>query len=171
MMQLLVTNDAEIIRQVDGLSQSIQKRVLEPVLAQAGKMIADAAAGLVRVQTGLLKRSIGTSGVKTYKHGTSGATMYIAAGPRRGFRRLVKRNRSGTITGFTGRNVARGTADARNPVLYAHLVERGHSGPHPAPAYPFMEPVEQEVSPAIEAMARDRITAGISVELANLSSK
>ena len=36
---------------------------------------------------------------------------------------------------------------------HAHLVERGHGGPKPAPAYPFMEPAvemkEQEILDAI----------------------
>jgi HK97 gp10 family phage protein len=51
------------------------------------------------------------------------------------------------------------------PRNYAHLVEFGHGGPHPAPAHPFMRPAFDEgKAAAIQAVA-DKIRLDVEEEL------
>jgi hypothetical protein len=51
------------------------------------------------------------------------------------------------------------------PALIAHLVEFGHGGPKPAPAYPFIRPAWEESREACIAAIRDTLEAGIVTEL------
>ncbi|MEN6633476.1 MAG: HK97 gp10 family phage protein [Candidatus Polarisedimenticolia bacterium] len=122
------TGQAALMRELGAFSRAIQDRVLAPVVKEAGKLIASAASALVPVRSGLLKRSIGVSKIHTYRHAGSD-TLFIAAGPRRGFRRALKFNRKGRIAGFFGAKKSAGmaTGQVANPVRYAHLVERGHA--------------------------------------------
>lgn len=143
---------------------------LEPVLREISKMVAAEAKARVRSKSGLLVASIGTSPVRRYRNSGS-RTIYIAVGPRRGFRRVVTQAKRGGIKKLgKGRSAAIEAAAGgwkaagiQNPVKYAHLVEggRGPSVARPggilyshslrrgfgtsvaaAPPHPFMAPAE-----------------------------
>jgi len=52
----------------------------------------------------------------------------------------------------------------RRPVRYAHLVEKGHGGPHPAGAHPFLEPALAQGAAGATAAMESVILAFISRE-------
>lgn len=91
-----------------------RRKIMRPAIGEAASAVAKAARARVPVETGLLKKSIGTS-VKTTKKGN----VVGVIGPRRGFKQQVNR---------PSRIVQNTTAD---PTKYAHLVEFGtaHSAP------------------------------------------
>jgi HK97 gp10 family phage protein len=102
---------------------SLQKRVRSNVQRKAVRrmttlVLKSARAGLTRIRTGQLKKSLGSK-VKAYR---SGIVLGIV-GPRKGHKI--------TVTNAAGETVN------IDPVFYAHLVEFGtvHS-----PAYPFLRP-------------------------------
>lgn len=49
-----------------------------------------------------------------------------------------------------------------DPAKIAHLVENGHGGPHPAPAYPFLRPAFEQNVGRIEQIFTEEVSAGIT---------
>lgn len=113
----------ELAENFNALPVTLQRRALRPALLKIAKRMVVTAMGLVRVRTGMLRESI------TYK------------------RTREKQGRESVIVGPTRAQVKQLTSTAwwrhfmgRWPTRYAHLIERGHGGPRPAPAYPFLAP-------------------------------
>ncbi len=48
-----------------------------------------------------------------------------------------------------------------DPTKYGKLVEKGHGGPHPAKAYPFLVPALNEVQRGFNGDAGEKILRGI----------
>lgn len=113
------------------------------------------------LETGLLKKSIGFR-VYTSKDGIPGAVI----GPRRGFKEPVTGRKRGRARLLTKRQKAAGVAgqSLRNPIKYAHLVEFGHGGKHPAGPHPFMRPAYEETKYDVEFIVGEEIHKGIESE-------
>ena len=105
-----MTGNAELDRRLRLLPDKLQSRVVKKGIRAAGKPILKTAKARVPVETGALKKSLGTK-LKTYRH--SGNSVLII-GPR---------------------TDDRYTKGERKPHKYAHLVERGTKH---IPAVPFM---------------------------------
>jgi hypothetical protein len=54
-----------------------------------------------------------------------------------------------------------------DPVLTSHLVEKGHGGPHPAKAHPFLRPAAESQFPLMEG----RYGAALRAEIDRLARK
>lgn len=85
--------------------------------------------------------------------------IFATKGKRR--RKLLGNMIGNAIAGEEGPSVIAGVDLKKAP--HAHLVEFGHGGPHPAPAYPFLRP-------AIAA-ARSRVVAIIETALRRLLAR
>jgi len=173
-MSLKLEGAGELIRELENLPGKIVRRVMRNALRKAGGFFADAAQSRVPSETGLLRQSIGLSKPKWY---ASSGTMFVAAGPRRGYRRAVSRTARGLR--FLGPRASEAAeklgASIRNPVHYAHLVEGGrksfigHFGRatfvNPAvPARPFMARAFAATKAAMEITLRSELAAGIERE-------
>lgn len=129
---------AEVLSVLDGLSRKLNRKLGRAAVSAAASRVSKRAKQLARVDTNLLKKSIGTK-VKMYK----GAAVAVI-GPRKGFRQEVTR-KSGNV-------------QIADPVKYAHLVELGTKL---APAYPFLKPaIEGQQAELRQAMA-DSIAKGL----------
>jgi HK97 gp10 family phage protein len=123
--------------------QALARRHVRQGVARAGRLIARAAKVTVRVDTGLLRTSLGVK-VKTFRG--SGVTVAMV-GPRVGIR-AVKRVR------FKGRFAGQPLVGI--PTKYGHLVEKGTSRSR---AFPFLRPAlasqqQQALGAIAEAAAR-----------------
>jgi HK97 gp10 family phage protein len=111
-----VTGLAETIKAMKALPEKTSRKVLPPAVRAAARPVTLAArANLSRnksVETGLLKKSLGVI-VRRYKNVT-----WAGIGPRTGFKKVID-------------------GKARNPVRYAHFVEKGTSRQSPKP---FLRP-------------------------------
>ena len=148
----VLIGDRELIEAMGRLTVSIRNKILGPILREAGRTLAVAIAP--PVETGLLKASIGFGKLRTYTD-----TVYVAVGPRRGFRKATRVNALGRRVAY-GKNLPPDIKgpNIRNPVHYAHLVERGTKF---AAAQPFMAPAFESVGPSILATAEAQLRAAI----------
>lgn len=151
----------DAMRRLNGIKTGKKNRILRTAATKAARLLARAAKANLRdrrkdqkkdgiTRTGQLRLSIGSK-VETYGDGIVVALI----GPRRGFRIQV-----GTRT-RDGKKGKAGDPIYHDPANVAHLVEYGHKGPSPAPAYPFMRPAWEQNKSAIERIYRDEINAGI----------
>lgn len=106
-----------------------------------GQQIAQAAKARVRRRFGFLAQQISVS----FSPKSLRARVGIVAG-------------AFNLPGSAG--ISRGQRVAR-PTKYAHLIEYGHGGPHPAPPFPFMRPSVEAERGAFDARMR---AAGKAVE-------
>jgi HK97 gp10 family phage protein len=118
------------------LQRKAMRRANAPVLKAAKGLLAD------NKRTGQLRKSLGSK-VKAYK---SGVVIGII-GPRRGFKI--------TVTNAAGESVN------VDPMYYAHLVEYGHGGPHPAPAHPFMRPAIDTTRQQVVAIIKQTVAEAV----------
>jgi HK97 gp10 family phage protein len=105
-----------------------------------------------RKATGLLRRSIKTR-VKTFSNGN----VIALTGP--------DRNVMETRTNSKGKEVR------HRPAFIAHLIEDGHGGPHPAPAFPFKQPAYEQTKDQAANIAKETIKEVIQQEAAKLGKK
>lgn len=128
-----------------------------------------------------------------------GKPAYAVIGPKRKSGRMMRVNRKGKLQGFGAaqkelvaerkrlakdgklsplkrelvakKAVLKKHADAiyRNPSRYAHLVEKGHGGPRPAKAYPFLSTAVAQTKGAVIAKVSEKLAAGIQQEAAALA--
>lgn len=101
---------------------------LRSALGQAATLLLQTARPLVpqttRQATGLLRKSLGKKDSKPNSKG-----IYSIVGPRRGFKQVIvpkstKRRQARDVRAGRFRVAAKGRV--KNPVRYAHLVEKGH---------------------------------------------
>lgn len=132
-----------IVQAMANLDRRVRGRVAKNATAKAARYVArEAKARLTRRRTGLLHKSIGIK----VKQKASGS-CYARIGPRRGFaqqmvrtpkgRRLLRKKEEPIAAAVKIKTIT------INPVRYAHLVEKGHGGPHAARAFPFLGPALQ----------------------------
>jgi hypothetical protein len=110
--------------------------VIRPIVADHARRLAAVMASGASSDSGLLKKSLGMTPVKIYRKGT---IAFAAAGPRRGFRRIVtmakkpggkvrigNKKHSDFMTAIGAKNRSLGAAETwADPVHYAHLAEKG----------------------------------------------
>jgi HK97 gp10 family phage protein len=111
-----------VLGRMSALRQSARGRIQRKAVNKATRPLAKDTKLLVPVETGTLKRSIGSK-VKTYKSGTTVGLI----GPRKGMGREV----------VARKGPKAGRVEFRDPVRYAHLVE---FGTRKFPARPFIRP-------------------------------
>lgn len=128
-----------------------------------------------------------------------GKPAYVVVGPKRKSGRFMRRTSTGSLKGFgkaqkelkaqrnffktAGANpLARerlavrmtkkqfGAAQYRNPTRYAHLVEKGHGGPRPAKAYPFIGPAQDYGNTVGWAKFKSKLREGIETEARRLAA-
>jgi len=138
-MQLM--GDAELIRKFQKLPVKIQKKHGWNAMLKAGRRVARAAKKRVPKKTGQLKKSLG---VKRKLYRKSG-TIVAIVGPRTGHRTTVN-------------------GKPHDPAKIAHLVEMGHSGPHPAGAKPFLRPAMDETAKSNVQLIASELAKGLTEE-------
>lgn len=121
LLQIDLSGDREVADLLARLSASAIDRAVKPALRSGSAGLAEALRGAAPQETGLLKRAMGTSLLKTYP-----SVFFITAGVRRGFRRSVSRTRMGRwrVRGKRATEAA-GQESVRNPAKYLHLVTGG----------------------------------------------
>jgi HK97 gp10 family phage protein len=121
----------ELAAGLRSLPRQVQRSGLRKAVTPAATPIVKAAKSSAPKQTGLLKKSL-TKKIQTYKR-TDTVVAVIGA-------------RADAGGEYKGRR--------RVPAKYAHLVEQGHGGPHPASAKPFLKPAfEANKGNALRIMA------------------
>jgi len=159
----------QLLAKFDRLTPAVQRSVLRGAVETGAKPLVAAikAGAKQRRRTGQLATSIG---VKV--SATRSGWLTARIGPRQGFKvATVQRSRG------SGRRKARRT-DALgserksyiDPVRYAHLVEFGHGGPHPAPPHPFMRPAFESAAQHAMIMLRNALWDGIQAEVKKLGA-
>jgi hypothetical protein len=120
----------------------------------------------MRERTGALEKSMGVRLTENRKRLTASAVI----GPRQGFVIAYDR-RTGKVLSGKGKTFRANRARFKivhDPSKIGHLVELGHGGPHPAPAYPFLRPawdagkfdmlrsLEREMTVAVDSEGREK---------------
>lgn len=160
----------EALRAFDAFPKGIRNKHLRIALSAAAGAIRDAAVPLARRQTGLLAKSLGIKVPNVSQADRSGKPVSAVIGARRRF--VGPAITIGGITKLlstrkaTKRVVAGGKVQVRRPSRYSHLVEKGHRGPHPAPAYPFLGPAARSAGAAAGQRAMEKLTQGVQEEAA-----
>lgn len=101
----------------------------------------------------LLWKSIGA------KVTNNGETVIGLVGPRYGFAKKVGVRKRG------GKKSNVGDAIIEDPVRFAHAVEFGHGGPHPAPAHPFMRPAYEQCKEEAQRIIANELAIGLVLEM------
>jgi len=156
-------------RRLEAISVRLRKDILKKATAAGAQILAKEVKAKAPSQTGLLRKSIGYK-VRIYR---GGEKIVAVVGPRTGFKALVV-HAGGEVALQKTKKGARLTWDVpgstlswRNPTQYAHLVELGHGGPHPAPAHPFMRQSIDSAHDRIVSMMRQIIHDGIESALSS----
>jgi hypothetical protein len=116
----------------------------------AGTPVARAMRRHAAKKSGLLRKSIRKK-VKTYPNGS---TICIV-GP--------DRNVVGSY-GVRKRGKHVGQTIKHRPAFISHLVDKGHGGPHPAPAHEFRDPAWRETKDKAEQIVKDKTIATLEAE-------
>lgn len=142
-----------VLRRLASLKQGVRNRILRKALTAAARPMQQTAKELAPKESGLLRRSI------TVKVQTTGKGEVVAKiGPKRGLKKSVKirKDRVFRQRGRRTVKVARPTGEQlsmlRDPVRYAHLVEKGTVMRQ---AKPFLQPAfDQNKAQAESTIAR-----------------
>jgi HK97 gp10 family phage protein len=127
------------------VDRRVRKQALQKAIRAAANVVLRKAKANVRRRSGLLARSLGVK-VKTYRGDKQGGAVVAVIGPRKGYRQQV---------GTYARGPKKGQPKYENPTQVAHLIEKGHGGPHPARAYPFLRPaLDTSRGEVLEAVAK-----------------
>jgi len=122
---IVLTGDKELIRKMQRLAEKTQKRIVQKAMKKGAARVRKAAKRRVPVETGLLKKSLGSKVARRKRD----KVVVGIIGPRTGFKKQMP------------------DGSYRNPVRYAHLVELGTKR---AGAKPFLRPAfEQERDGAV----------------------
>lgn len=177
------------LRAFNQFPRGIRNKHLRMALAAAGGTIRDAAVPLVRRDSGALAKSLIVKVPKPSQSGNASEPMSAVVGPRRGSGKILRRTSSGTLRAFGAANRALkgarkrlgrersavkevlrsfGGSEYRNPSRYAHLIEKGHGGKRPAPAYPFLGPAARSAGQAAGERAMGKLIQGVQEESARV---
>lgn len=134
----------EMLEAMEGIKQRLKSKALRKGVRNAGKAVLRKARSLVRVESGLLKRSLGVKVVPertvTKDTGKWANAAAVIVGPRVGFKMEVARGKRTVLS---------------NPTKYAHLVELGTSH---GQAFPFLGPAFE----SSKGEARDAIADAVN---------
>lgn len=130
----------EMIATMRNIAARVQKKALKKGVNAASKLLLRKAKSAVRVETGLLKRSLGRK-VKTFRN--TGAVVAIV-GPRVGFKMEVTRGKRTVLS---------------NPTKYAHLVELGTAR---SAAFPFLGPAFESSKAEARALIAEAVNEAIT---------
>lgn len=167
----------------------VQKRILRGGVLKAGRYFAKQVKASIRTQrlieSRLLMKSIGARAWTS----RDGNAVGVTVGPRKrkgGYiylRRSKAKKKWGKVIGVgvlkkkeieaaerIGLTLDRKRA-YRDPVKYAHLVEFGHGGKHPAPPWPFMRPAFSSSQTIMFGTIRAHIQKRLPIEVTKLARK
>ena len=165
MAERVVIGSKELLQALRELPKRVQSGIENKVIRAASKTVIAKARGLVPVQFGLLKKSLGVK-IKRYRgYADAPAKIVAIIGARRGYGKVVG---SETLKTSEGRDVQYGGHKA-DPANYAHLVEYGHGGPHPAAPHPFLVPALEQ-SNAGNVM-REKLSELVQIEASKLNRR
>jgi hypothetical protein len=117
-----LSGDKKVLEMFAALPRAAQERVLKGLVKKGGKRLAGAIEDEAPAESGLLRRAVGVSQLKTYGQGT----IFITAGVRRGFRRAVTMRRNGRFARLSKAFSENAEQELmRDPVRYLHLVTGG----------------------------------------------
>jgi hypothetical protein len=126
-VSLKLTGQEKMFATLEALPKAVELRILRNAMRKALKPMEAGARGGVPRFSGLLERSIGVGRPKWYAHS---GVMYLAVGPRSGFKKsvgYVEGSRGGRYKVLRSAKQKATAKDQRiqNPIKYAHLVEGG----------------------------------------------
>ena len=97
----------------------------------------------------------------------SSGNVVAVIGASRSVSEVITTPRKGLVNRILRRKKTRKHAPAR----ILHLVEKGHGGPHPAPAHPFLEPAFESTKAAATQIAGETLKTTLEAEAAKLAKK
>jgi HK97 gp10 family phage protein len=148
----------DVFAALDGLGRTIRNKILRASLVAATTPMLKAAQQRVRKSSGLLRKSLGRK-VKTYRRN---GTVAVMIGPRRGHGKPVILKEEEIFRQFGGRTIkirnprVRAMRITRNPVRYAHLIEKGTKT---RAARPFLAPAFSSTKAQAENIFRARVAS------------
>lgn len=152
-VEMKLTGVADLVRTLNSLKRGVRNKISRGPLAKAGRAVAKEAKSRAPVDTGALRRSL-TSVVRTGRSG-----VYVMVGPETG----TKKNKRTGITSKTAFGKWLDNQGIKNrPANYAHLVEFGHAGPHPAPPRPFFRRAIEASKSKVIAILREGIKENLA---------
>lgn len=122
-IQAKVNGLDDVMKTLAKLKQSTRTKILRKAVTQGAKPILKDARSKAPVESGLLKKSLGTK-IKTYPSGVVVAVI----GPRMEFKTDPKTSKRKQVYKRTGKAKLK-RFERRQPAYYAHLVEKG-TKPH-----------------------------------------
>lgn len=131
---------AALLRKLKDIDKRAGNKAARKGLGNAGNVVLRAMKAKVPVGTGSLKRSLGRKVSRKKRLGGLASIIGSRVGEVAGTGKWKSKRRDGKLA-----------AGSVKPHKYAHLVELGHGGPHPAPPHPFMRPAYDESRSAIMA--------------------
>lgn len=180
--------DKALMRALTDLGPRIERKVVNKAVTAGAKILIPVAkanairgGGMPSKQLGNLRRSIGMRRARKRRPGS----YLIVVGPRS--QRRVARQISSVKTRRTRMKVASARESKAiiaamgksktpgikivNPGKYAHLVEDGHAGKHPAPAHPFMRPAFESQKYRILSTIQAKLWSGVREEARKLAAR
>ena len=160
-IDVIVTGTDELKRRTEKVSKRRMSAIVRNAVTYAATPISQVAKRLVPVDTRQLKKAISKK-TRSYPNGTAVSVVGIA---KEGFKAMLKSRRENRTV-------------LRNPIKYAHLVEKGHqiaiggklsrktrkgsgrSGGTVAPR-PFMEPAYQQTKDQVIRRLQEKMSSGI----------
>ena len=171
MITATIKMTSDPIKNLALLRKSLQARVLKPAIRAAlTPAKADVkAATAAMAKSGHLAKAIDIK----IGGGKRGKSVYGMVGPRSAYFALRVGKRWKKAKGkYSVWAKAQKHDDIKIPVKvpakYAHLVELGHDGKHPAPPHPFLGPLARSRGPAYIEIMRQKAEEGIARELAKV---
>jgi len=164
MIGVVLQGEKQLAKALKELPRGVFNRVLKRAHVRAIAPVLKMAKQLVPIRYGILKRSLGAK-TKVYRQK---GVIFTAVGARIGFHVSVGSEVKLKVgRGTDGKFAARGvkkTTGVISPVKYAHLVELGHGGPHPAPPHPFLRPAFDANKGRMLETLKAELAAGIARE-------
>ena len=138
---ITLTGSKDLQRKLNLRGERVWRKHTKRALRAGARPIVREAKARIEPRSGATKKSLGVV-VREYE---SSQVMIAVIGPRSGY--------EVEIDGKT-----------HDPAAVGHLIEFGHEGPMPAPAYPFMRPAfDEKVDTANRAMVVE-MAKGLSAE-------
>jgi HK97 gp10 family phage protein len=161
----------DVLRVLDYVPERVERKVIATaVMAGAGPILESMRENAKKhAVTGLMAESIKARRT-TRKHRGSALVVIGPTHMKRAFRRL----KTGKLRGVGKKGVEKRKAAGeriiyRDPANYAHLVEGGHGGPHPAAPKPFMRPAfDARAGEAVGNIQR-KLIDGVDLEIRKLA--
>jgi HK97 gp10 family phage protein len=154
---LTLVGDKRLLRKFDRLDRSVQRRLAAKHLSRGASPILKALRAAAPRQSGATSKSIRMRRPKPKRKGTR---LFVIGPVLKEF--FFRRTKTGKRVGTSAKKAATlATAEKRNPGKYSHLVERGHGGPHPAPAHAWAGPTFKRVASGVH----QRIAAGLARDI------